>query len=79
MKDLMDKVNMTKIQSEIGNLRTASKFVQWTFENVIHEIEDIIEIDKAQKHEAIQRRAEAILDDDRKLAKFLKDQPDVQS
>lgn len=42
----MDKTNMIKIEPEIENLRTAAKFVKWTFDNVVNEIEDIIEISK---------------------------------
>jgi hypothetical protein len=53
MKELMDKVNMTKIKPEIDNLRTAANFLKWTFDNVVGEVEDIIEIEKQMKHEAI--------------------------
>ena len=41
LKDFMDKVNMTKIQPEIDNLRTASKFVKWIFDNVVHDVAPI--------------------------------------
>lgn len=53
MKDFMDKVNMVKIQPEISNLKTAANFVKWTYDNVVNEIEDIIEINKQVKHENI--------------------------
>jgi len=63
MKEFMDKVNMVKIQPEIDNLQTAANFVKWTFDNVVNEVEDIIEIEKQVKHENIQRKAEGMLDD----------------
>lgn len=44
---------MTKIDVEIDNLKIAANFVKWTFENVVKEVEDIIEIEKQVKHEAI--------------------------
>lgn len=72
LKDFMDKVNMIKIKPEIENLRTASKFVKWIFDNVVHEVEDIIEVERQVKHEAIQRKAENLLEDDKKIEKFLK-------
>lgn len=77
MKEFMDKVNMTKIQPEIENLKTASAFVKWTFDNVVGEIEDIIEIDQTQKHEFIQRKVENMLEDKKKVAKFLTANPKV--
>jgi len=46
MKDFMDRMNMNKIEAEIQNLKTAANFVKWTFENVVREVEDIIEIEK---------------------------------
>lgn len=72
LKDFIDKVNMFKIKPEIDNLKTASKFVKWIFDNVVHEVEDIIEVEKQVKHEAIQRKAESLLEDDKKIEKFVK-------
>lgn len=46
MKEFMDKVNMTKIESEIKNLQTAANFIKWTYDNLVGEIEDIIEVEK---------------------------------
>lgn len=46
MKDLMDKVHMTKIEPELKNMRVAAGFVNWTFSNLINEVEDIIEDEK---------------------------------
>jgi prophage DNA circulation protein len=48
---MLDKANMVKIDAEIENLKTAARFVKWTFENLVNEVEDIIEIDKKVKHE----------------------------
>lgn len=50
MKEFMDKVNMVKITPEIDNMKLAAKFIKWTFENIVNEIEDIIEVDKGIKH-----------------------------
>lgn len=75
----MDKVNKIKIQPEINNLRTAAKFVKWTFDNVVNEVEDIIEIEKQVKHEAISKKVENMLEDEKKLDKFIKANPDVVS
>jgi len=46
LKDFIDKVNMVKIPIEIENMRIAAKFVKWSFDNLVNEIEDIIEIEK---------------------------------
>jgi nucleosome binding factor SPN SPT16 subunit len=78
MKELMDKVNMTKIKPEIDNLRTAANFLKWTFDNVVGEVEDIIEIEKQMKHEAIQKKVEGMLEDPKKVAKLMKDVPNAQ-
>lgn len=79
MKDFMDKVNTTKIEPEIKNLQTAANFVKWTYDNLVGEIEDIIEVEKSIKHEAIQKKVEGFLDDDKKKAKFLKENPNAQT
>lgn len=50
MKELMDKVHMVKIASEIDNMKVAAQFLKWTFDNVVNEIEDIIEVEKKIKH-----------------------------
>jgi|LauGreDrversion4_2_1035121.scaffolds.fasta_scaffold57344_1 hypothetical protein len=50
MKELMDKVHMVKIPSEIDNMKVAAKFLKWTFDNVVNEIEDIVEVEKKIKH-----------------------------
>lgn len=53
MKEFMDKVHMTKIQPEIDNMKVASSFVKWTFDNIINEVEDIIDAEKKIKHSQI--------------------------
>jgi nucleosome binding factor SPN SPT16 subunit len=53
MKEFMDKVHMVKITPELENMGIASKFVKWTFENIIQEVEDIIEAEKKIKHSQI--------------------------
>ena len=58
---------MTKIDVEIENLKTASNFVKWTFENVVREVEDIIEIEKQVKHETIQKKVEGFLENESKI------------
>ena len=60
-------MNMTKIEAEIQNLKTAANFVKWTFENVVREVEDIIEIEKQVKHEAIQKKVEGYLENENKI------------
>ena len=50
MKDFLDKVNMTKIEPEVENLDIATRFVKWTFDNVVNEVEDIIDAEKEIKH-----------------------------
>lgn len=67
MKDFMDRMNMNKIEAEIQNLKTAANFVKWTFENVVREVEDIIEIEKQVKHEAIQKKVEGYLENENKI------------
>lgn len=53
MKEFMDKVHMTKIAPEISNMQVSAKFVKWTFENIINEVEDIIDAEKQIKHSQI--------------------------
>jgi hypothetical protein len=77
MKELMDKVNMTKIKPEIDNLKAASSFLKWTFDNVVGEVEDIIEIEKPAKHEAISKKVEGMLEDPKKVSKLMKEVPNT--
>lgn len=79
MKDFLDKVHMTKIQSEVDNLKVASKFVKWTFDNIVNEVEDIIDAEKQVKHSQVQRKVEGMLEKDEHLEKFLKNNPSVSS
>lgn len=50
MKDFMEKVHMTKIEPELENLDIGGRFVKWTFDNIIKEVEDIIDAEKEIKH-----------------------------
>lgn len=58
MKELMDKVHMVKIQPELENMKIASAFVKWTFDNIVNEVEDIIDAEKKIKHSQIQNKVE---------------------
>ena len=69
---------MTKIQEEVENLRMAAAFVKWTFENTVNEVEDIIEVEKRVKHEAISKKVEAMLEDEKKIKKFISSHPGTQ-
>jgi nucleosome binding factor SPN SPT16 subunit len=60
-------------------MRIAAKFVKWTFDNLVNEIEDIIEIEKQVKHETISKKVENMIEDEKKLEKFLKANPGVDS
>jgi len=71
MKELMDKVHMVKIESEIENMRVAAKFLKWTFDNVVNEIEDIVEVEKKIKHSQISNKVEKMLERDETIKKFL--------
>lgn len=42
-----------KIEQEIKNMKVAAKFVQWSFANIINEVEDIIDSEKHVKHSHI--------------------------
>ena len=70
---------MTKIDVEIENLKIAANFVKWTFENVVKEVEDIIEIEKQVKHEAIQKKVESFLENENKISKFASLNPDLKT
>ena len=50
LKGFMERVNLTKIAPEIDNMGVAARFVRWTFENIINEVEDIIDAEKEIKH-----------------------------
>lgn len=46
MKDMMDRVHIVKIEEEIKNTKMAASFVEWTFGEIINEIEDIVDGEK---------------------------------
>lgn len=48
----------------------AGLFTEWTFKKIIDEVEDIIEEKKQVKHSQIQKRVEALLDNEQAMAKF---------
>jgi nucleosome binding factor SPN SPT16 subunit len=71
MQEIMAKVNRSKIEPEIANLNVACNFTEWTFKNVIRDLESYIEKDVKIKHKKISGNAERMLDDNEKLASFL--------
>lgn len=71
MKELMDKVHLVKIQPEIDNLKVGSKFLKWTFDNIVNEIEDIVEVEKKIKHSQISTKVEKMLEREDTIKKFL--------
>jgi nucleosome binding factor SPN SPT16 subunit len=71
MKELMDKAHMVKIASEIDNMRVAAKFLKWTFDNVVNEIEDIVEVEKKIKHSQISNKVEKMLEREETIKKFI--------
>ena len=79
MKDFMDRVHMTKIKPEVDNLKVAAKFVKWTFDSLVNEVEDIVDAEKQVKHSQIQKKVEGMLEKEELLGKFLKNNPDVKS
>lgn len=64
MKDLMDRVHMVKIEEELKNMKVAASFVEWTFSEIINEIEDIVDGEKQIKHSHIQKKIEGNLEKD---------------
>ena len=50
MREFMDLVHMTKIKPELENAEIAARFVKWTFDNIVNEVEDIIDAQKEIKH-----------------------------
>jgi len=42
----MDIAHAVKMESEINNMRAATKFLQWTFSKIVDEVEDIIDTEK---------------------------------
>ncbi len=64
MKELMDRVHMIKIEEEVKNMKVAASFVEWTFSEIINEIEDIVDGEKQIKHSHIQKKIEANLEKD---------------
>ena len=70
MNSLLKLVQVTKTESEIANLRMASKFTSWNFGRIVEYIEDILESEKEVKHTKIQKHIESVLEDDDQLNKF---------
>lgn len=50
MKDIMEMIHLVKIDTELRNVKVASSFVEWTFQNIVNEVEDIIDGEKQIKH-----------------------------
>ena len=53
-------------------MRVAAKFVQWTFTNLVNEVEDIIDGEKHVKHSHIQKKIESVLEKEGALNNFAK-------
>lgn len=53
MNSLLKLAQVTKTESEIANLRMASKFTSWNFGRIVEYIEDILESEKEVKHTKI--------------------------
>lgn len=70
MNSLLKLAQVTKTESEIANLRMASKFTSWNFGRIVEYIEDILESEKEVKHTKIQKHIESVLEDDDQLNKF---------
>jgi hypothetical protein len=51
-----------KIDSELKNMKIAASFVEWTFKNIVNEVEDIIDGEKQVKHSHIQKKIEGMLE-----------------
>jgi len=64
MNPLLKLAQVTKTESEITNLRMASKFTSWNFGRIVEYIEDILESEKEVKHTKIQKHIESVLEDD---------------
>jgi nucleosome binding factor SPN SPT16 subunit len=64
MKEFMDKVHMVKIEQEMKNMKVAASFVEWTFGEIINEVEDIVDGEKLIKHSHIQKKIEGNLEKD---------------
>lgn len=52
-------------------MRVAAKFLKWTFDNVVNEIEDIVEVEKKIKHSQISNKVEKMLERDETIKKFI--------
>lgn len=59
-------------------MRVAAKFVQWTFTNIVNEVEDIIDSEKQIKHSHIQKKIETVLEKPDSLKAFTKKHEGVQ-
>lgn len=54
IKQFMDNLHEIKLESEVENLKVASKFVKWSFKELVEKVEDIIENEKKTPHSKIQ-------------------------
>ena len=70
IKDYLDLTNITKTASELRNLQIAGAFTEFAFQKLVGEVEETIEGDKQVKHSSLQRKVEALLDDEAALKKF---------
>jgi nucleosome binding factor SPN SPT16 subunit len=60
-------------------MKVAAKFVQWTFTNIVNEVEDIIDSEKQIKHSHVQKKIESALEKEEQLKGFLKKNEGVKA
>lgn len=79
MMPLVKAAQCIKTESEVTNLRHASRFTSWNFGRIVEYIEDILESEKEVKHTKIQKHIEQVLEDEGILSKFTKLHPNIDS
>mmetsp|Transcript_39635 Transcript_39635/g.38175 ORF Transcript_39635/g.38175 Transcript_39635/m.38175 type:complete len:155 (+) Transcript_39635:450-914(+) len=75
MKELMNRVNMVKLEGERQNMEMAASFVTWTAKEIVNEIEDILDGEKQVKHINIQKKIEGFLEKDVLIKQFTSKNP----
>lgn len=64
---LFREITCIKTSEDIDSLRIAAKFTEFCFNELINRIENLININKYEKHDLTARKIESILDNSDKL------------
>jgi nucleosome binding factor SPN SPT16 subunit len=60
LKSYIGQLNKTKTKAELSNLKSASKIVEFTFQKIIDEVEEVLENGTKVTHASLQNKIEQL-------------------